>query len=102
MGIRLSSSEAEALGLSGPMGITPEEAQALGLSQAATGALVTDDDKDRLGLYDPPGWNATGYTHLKQARQMVLEAARIKLEAHTAVRHLLNQQMKASFARKKL
>jgi len=31
--IRLSASEAEALGLSGPVSVTPEEAMALGLSQ---------------------------------------------------------------------
>jgi len=31
--IRLSASEAEALGLSGPVSVTPEEGMALGLSQ---------------------------------------------------------------------
>jgi len=85
--IRLTAEEAEALGLSGPISLTPEEAEALGLSQAAAGNLVTEDDLDRLGLRDPPGWNATGYTHLEDLRRGVAlrvaaaKASRSKLQA---------------------
>jgi len=38
-------------------------------TQAATGAMVTEEDKHRLGLHDPVGWNSAGYTHLMQVRQ---------------------------------
>ena len=97
--IRLTAEQAEALGLSGPLSITPEEAQALGLSQAAAGALVTEDDMDRLGLHDPAGWNATGYSHLKGEQQR-LKAASIQLRARRAVQQLLNQKLHV--ARKRL
>lgn len=90
--IRLTAEQAEALGLSGPLSITPEEAQALGLSQAAAGALVTQDDMDRLGLHDPEGWNATGYSHLK-SKQERLKASHIQLQARRAVQQLLNQKL---------
>jgi len=89
--IRLTAEQAEALGLSGPLSITPEEAQALGLSQAAVGALVTEDDLDRLGLHDPAGWNATGYSHLK-GKQQQLKSQSITLKARRAVQQLLKAQ----------
>jgi len=40
-------------------------------TQAATGAMVTEEDKHRLGLHDPVGWNSAGYTHLMQVRQQM-------------------------------
>ena len=80
--------EAAALGLgNSTIRLTAEEAEALGLSQAAAGNLVTEDDLDRLGLRDPPGWNATGYTHLEDLRRGVAlrvaaaKASRSKLQA---------------------
>ncbi len=104
--VRLSAEEAAAYGLSGPISLTPEEAETLGLSQAAAGNLVTEDDLDRLGLRDPTGWNATGYTHLLDLRRQValrvvaaknsrskLQAwQRLMLRAKRAVQQLLDQK----------
>ena len=100
--IRLSADEAAALGLSGPVSLTPEEAEALGLSQASNGALITEDDMDKYGLRDPPGWNASGYSHLKQLsaqaalRLRSAEAARLKMRAHLAVQQLLEQKRRVA------
>jgi len=99
--IRLTAEQAEALGLSGPLSITPEEAQALGLSQAAAGALVTEDDMDRLGLHDPAGWNASGYSHLKSQQQQ-LASQSITLKARRAVQQLLLKAQKLHVQSKKL
>ena len=104
--VRLSAEEAAAYGLTGPISLTPNEAESLGLSQAAAGNLVTEDDLDRLGLRDPTGWNATGYTHLMDLRrQVALRVAaaknsrsklqawqRLMLRAKRAVQQLLDQK----------
>lgn len=107
--IRISAAQAASLGLSGPVSLTPEEAHSLGLSQAATGAMVTEDDIDRLGLRDPVGWNATGFSHLStsERRQVLVQLRRkilsraIQQKAAAAVEQLVRQKMHAHVARKR-
>ena len=82
--IRLSEAQAEAVGLTGPVSITPAEAVKLGLTQAAAGALVTASDLDRLGLKDPVGWTAKGFSHLPAEEKAKVQQVLAELKRRRA------------------
>ena len=95
--VRLNAEEAANLGLLGPVSLTPEEAEKLGLHQQASGALVTQEDMDRLGLNDPVGWNASGFSHLLSIPAVSRAVdAQVTLKAREMVEQLMNQKQRVA------